>query len=156
MLGQDVDPQRWEASGEIFYGWQATRALLLRPNLQYIHRVGATSRYPDAVVAGSVNGTRAVSLAPPLRALPTVSRPPSMSTTTDANAKPTGTIRHEGGGGGGGGQEQEQEQEQEPEQEQPQQEKTNRQTNKQTNKTNQQAKQAIVVLDLKSEALLSV
>jgi porin len=52
LLGQDVDPQRWEASGEIFYGWQATRALLLRPNLQYIHRVGATSRYPDAVVAG--------------------------------------------------------------------------------------------------------
>lgn len=51
-LGQAVDPQTWEASGEIFYGWQATRALLLRPNLQYIHRVGATSRTPDAVVAG--------------------------------------------------------------------------------------------------------
>jgi porin len=51
-LGQAVDVQTWEASGEIFYGWQATRALLLRPNLQYIHRVGATSRYADAVVGG--------------------------------------------------------------------------------------------------------
>ncbi|NWK94605.1 carbohydrate porin [Sphingobium lactosutens] len=51
-LGQAVDVQTWEASGEIFYGWQATRELLLRPNLQYIHRVGATSRYADAVVAG--------------------------------------------------------------------------------------------------------
>ncbi|SER19439.1 carbohydrate porin [Sphingobium sp. YR768] len=51
-LGQAVDVQTWEASGEIFYGWQATRALLLRPNLQYIHLVGATSRYDDAIVAG--------------------------------------------------------------------------------------------------------
>lgn len=51
-LGQSVDVQTWEASGEIFYGWQATRELLLRPNLQYIHRVGATSRHADAVVAG--------------------------------------------------------------------------------------------------------
>lgn len=51
-LGQAADVQTWEASGEIFYGWQATRSLLLRPNLQYIHRVGATGRYPDAVVAG--------------------------------------------------------------------------------------------------------
>lgn len=34
------------------YGWQATPALLLRPNLHYIHRVGATGRWPDAVVAG--------------------------------------------------------------------------------------------------------
>ncbi|WP_298400237.1 carbohydrate porin [Sphingobium sp.] len=51
-LGQAVDVQTWEASGELFYGWQATRSLLLRPNLQYIHRVGATSRYPDAVVGG--------------------------------------------------------------------------------------------------------
>jgi porin len=51
-LGQAVDVQTWEASGEIFYGWRATRALLLRPNLQYIHRVGATSRYADAVVGG--------------------------------------------------------------------------------------------------------
>lgn len=51
-LGQAVDVQTWEASGEIFYGWQATSDLLLRPNLQYIHRVSATSRYADAVVAG--------------------------------------------------------------------------------------------------------
>jgi porin len=52
-LGQDVAVQTHEASGEIFYGWQATRTLLLRPNLQYIHRVGATGRYPDALVAGA-------------------------------------------------------------------------------------------------------
>lgn len=51
-LGQDVAVQTVETSGEIFYGWQATRQLLLRPNLQYIHRVGATDAYPDALVAG--------------------------------------------------------------------------------------------------------
>jgi porin len=51
-LGQDVAVQTNEMSGELFYGWQATRQLLLRPNLQYIHRVGATDRYPDALVAG--------------------------------------------------------------------------------------------------------
>jgi porin len=51
-LGQDIAVQRHEMSGEIFYGWQASRQLLVRPNLQYIHRVGATSRYPDALVAG--------------------------------------------------------------------------------------------------------
>lgn len=52
-LGQNVAVQTHEMSGEIFYGWQATRRLLLRPNLQYIHRVGATDRYPDALVAGA-------------------------------------------------------------------------------------------------------
>lgn len=52
-LGQDVAVQTHEMSGEIFYGWQATRQLLIRPNLQYIHRVGATDLYPDAVVAGA-------------------------------------------------------------------------------------------------------
>jgi porin len=51
-LGQDVAVQTVETSGELFYGWQATRRLLLRPNLQYIHRVGATDLYPDALVAG--------------------------------------------------------------------------------------------------------
>jgi porin len=51
-LGQAIDVQGTESSGELFYGLQATRALLLRPNLQYIHRVGATGRWPDAVVAG--------------------------------------------------------------------------------------------------------
>jgi porin len=51
-LGQAVDVQRDEMSGELFYGWQATRELLMRPNLQYIHRVGAVDRYPDALVAG--------------------------------------------------------------------------------------------------------
>lgn len=51
-LGQNVAVQTNEMSGEIFYGWQATGKLLLRPNLQYIHRVGATNLYPDALVAG--------------------------------------------------------------------------------------------------------
>ena len=51
--GKDVLVQTVETSGEIFYGWQATRQLLLRPNLQYIHHVGATDRYPDALVAGA-------------------------------------------------------------------------------------------------------
>ncbi|HEX7871620.1 MAG TPA: carbohydrate porin [Sphingobium sp.] len=51
-LGQSVAVQTHEISGEIFYGWQATGKLLLRPNLQYIHRVGATSLYSDALVAG--------------------------------------------------------------------------------------------------------
>lgn len=51
-LGQAVAVQTNEISGEIFYGWQATGKLLLRPNLHYIHRVGATNLYPDALVAG--------------------------------------------------------------------------------------------------------
>ncbi|WP_375195619.1 carbohydrate porin [Sphingobium sp.] len=51
-LGQTVDVQKDEMSAELFYGWQATGKLLIRPNLQYIHRVGAIDRYPDALVAG--------------------------------------------------------------------------------------------------------
>lgn len=51
-LGQDVAVQTTETSAELFYGWQANRHLLIRPNLQYIHRVGATGQYPDALVAG--------------------------------------------------------------------------------------------------------
>jgi porin len=51
-LGQDVIVQTTETSAEIFYGWQATPHLLLRPNLQYIRRVGASDDYPDALVAG--------------------------------------------------------------------------------------------------------
>ncbi|MDF0543797.1 carbohydrate porin [Sphingobium sp. H39-3-25] len=51
-LGQDVAVQTYEMSGEVFYGWQAARQLLVRPNLQYIHRVGATDRYADSLVAG--------------------------------------------------------------------------------------------------------
>ena len=52
-LGQNIAAQTYEVSGEIFYGWQASRQLLVRPNLQYVHRVGATNIYPDALVAGA-------------------------------------------------------------------------------------------------------
>lgn len=51
-LGNAVNMQTWEMSGELFYAFQATRGMLLRPNLQYIHRVGGSNAYPDASVAG--------------------------------------------------------------------------------------------------------
>lgn len=51
-LGQDVAVQTTETSAELFYGFQVNPYLLLRPNIQYIHRVGATDRHADAVVAG--------------------------------------------------------------------------------------------------------
>lgn len=50
--GRPVAVQDYEMSAEMFYAWQVRPNILVRPNLQYIHRVGATTRYRDAKVAG--------------------------------------------------------------------------------------------------------
>lgn len=51
-LVQPSSIQTWEVSAEAFYAFQVTSKALLRPNVQYIHRVGATSQYGDATVLG--------------------------------------------------------------------------------------------------------
>ncbi|HWU03890.1 MAG TPA: carbohydrate porin, partial [Novosphingobium sp.] len=49
--GKNVAIQTYEASAEVYYGFQFG-PLQVRPNVQYINHVGGSNRYSDAVVGG--------------------------------------------------------------------------------------------------------
>ena len=49
-----VPPQGEEWNAELYYGFQLTPWLAVRPNLQYIVHPGANNRVDDAWVAGAM------------------------------------------------------------------------------------------------------
>jgi porin len=51
-LDDDMPIQGSEYVTEVYYGWQATRWLVIRPDLQWIHHPGGVTTYKDVYVAG--------------------------------------------------------------------------------------------------------